>query len=322
MQSVACNRLHRECELAFLDAMTHVANFAAKLDLVLKALSMSRGRLAADLGVDKSLVGRWASGAVSPSEHSLSLLTKLIASKTAGFTMLDWDRDLEALATVFGVEYRAPAEPAAPPPSPPAGLPLPFLAQARETTARRGGAYEGFWRSTRPSVLMPNHFFHDCGMFRREADGLLNVRMGGSGLMFEGWLLPAEGQLFGMIFDTVGQTPIFLTLNGTPLPKAASLDGLVMAASLNTARTPAAYPIIFERLDDLSGDRAADDARCQALIGQDNRAAEASVPIEVQRHLLRDIGPLAAQRGGDLMLVANPADGFSRGLTLGGQLRG
>ena len=84
--------------------MSHVANFSAKLDLALKALSMSRGRLAADLVFDKSLVGRWASGAVMPSEHSLSLLTQLIASKRSGFTMLDWDRDIEGLAGVFGVE--------------------------------------------------------------------------------------------------------------------------------------------------------------------------------------------------------------------------
>jgi hypothetical protein len=35
--------------------------FCRKLELVLKALSTSRGRLAADLGVDKSIVGRWVS---------------------------------------------------------------------------------------------------------------------------------------------------------------------------------------------------------------------------------------------------------------------
>mgnify|MGYP000007444798 CR=1 FL=1 len=36
-----------------------------------------RGRLAADLGVDKSVVGRWATGAVRPSDHNLSRLTAL-----------------------------------------------------------------------------------------------------------------------------------------------------------------------------------------------------------------------------------------------------
>ena len=52
--------------------------FAAKLDLVLRALSLSRGRLAAALGVDKSLVGRWTSGAVTPSDHNLSRLTQFV----------------------------------------------------------------------------------------------------------------------------------------------------------------------------------------------------------------------------------------------------
>ena len=42
------------------------AAFSSKLQLVLKALSVSRGRLAAEIGVDKSLAGRWCSGAVRP----------------------------------------------------------------------------------------------------------------------------------------------------------------------------------------------------------------------------------------------------------------
>jgi hypothetical protein len=301
--------------------MSHVANFSGKLDLALKALSMSRGRLAADLGVDKSLVGRWASGAVTPSEHSLSLLTQLIASKRPGFTMLDWDRDIDGLAHVFGVERAANDQGKVVAPLAP-GLNLPFVDQARTTTGRRGQAYEGFWRTTRPSVIMPNRFFHDCGMFRREADGLLNCRMGGSGLYFEGYVLPAEGQLFAVLYDSVGQTPIFLIINGTPLPKAEMLDGLVMAASLDPARTPAAYPIIFERIGDLTGDRVADDARCQELIALDNVAPEGSVPPDVHQHLLPDIGPAAAARGGDLILVSQISNTFARGFSPGGQLRG
>ena len=33
----------------------------------------------------------------------------------------------------------------------------------------------------------------------------------------DGWLLPAEGQLFAILFDNVGQTPIFVIFNGVPL---------------------------------------------------------------------------------------------------------
>ena len=127
----------------------HVATpFSEKLDLVLKALSMSRGRLAAELGVDKSLVGRWASGAVTPSAHNLENLTRLVAQRRDGFTMLDWDRDLQSLAEVFGVEASIAHAPA-PKPNGAAvgGLPLPGMDLVRMMTERRAATYEGFWLS-------------------------------------------------------------------------------------------------------------------------------------------------------------------------------
>ena len=299
------------------------AAFAAKLDLVLKTLSMSRGRLAADLGVDKSLVGRWASGAVAPSAHNLANLTRLVASRREGFTMLDWDRSLPSLAGLFGVQVETvQTEAPAAAESPLQGLPKPFLEMATFTTGRRGSAYEGFWRTTRPSVVMPGVFFHDHGMIRVEAGGLLRVRMGASGLMFEGWMLPGEGQLFVILFDAAGETPIFLIFNGVPLPKAAMLDGLVLAASLNAARTPAAYPIVLERIGDLSGDHDADEARCQELLASDPVAPTETIPDDLRNHLVRDIGPAAAAAGGDLLLLAPMTATFSRGASFGGHLQG
>ncbi|MGL4541733.1 MAG: helix-turn-helix domain-containing protein, partial [Polymorphobacter sp.] len=85
--------------------------FSGRLELILKALSLTRGRLAAELAVDKSLVGRWASGAVRPSAHNLQRLTQLIATRQPGFNLLDWDRDIDALAEKFGVA--PPGAPAA-----------------------------------------------------------------------------------------------------------------------------------------------------------------------------------------------------------------
>lgn len=298
------------------------APFSEKLDLVLKALSMSRGRLAAELGVDKSLVGRWASGAVTPSAHNLENLTRLIAGKRPGFTMLDWDRPLPDLAGLFGVAPRPDLYASTGAHGAPEGLPLPVLDMARLTTERRGAAYEGFWRSTRPSVMMPGRFFHDHGMVRRSENGLLSFKMGGAGLFFDGWLLPAEGQLFAILFDTVGQTPIFLIFNGVPLSKASLLDGLVMAAALNAARTPSAYPIVMERVGDLTGDREADDATCAKLLARDPLIPEDGISEEMRRHLVRDIGPAAAAAGGEMFLLAPVASTLSRGETIGGRLQG
>src|ERR1051325_9563074 len=51
-------------------------DFAQKLGVVLKAINLSRGRLAQTIGVDKSVVSRWASAVQTPSDQNLSLLTE------------------------------------------------------------------------------------------------------------------------------------------------------------------------------------------------------------------------------------------------------
>ena len=299
------------------------SNFHEKLDLVLKALSMTRGRLASELGVDKSLVGRWVSGTVHPSSLNLENLTRLIARRCAGgFTMLDWDRGLPELAGLLGVSAPAIGN-GVKSHGASDSLPLPLLDMARLTTERRGQAYEGFWRTTRPSVVMPGRFFHDHGMIRRADNGLLQFKVGGAGLLFDGWLLLAEGQLFAILFDTVGQTPIFVIWNGVPLSKASFLDGIVMAAALNAARTPSAYPIVMERVGDLSGDPEEDDARCAELLKRDPLAPEGSISDEIRHHLVRDIGPKAAESGyGEMFLLAPMSTTLSRGETIGGRLVG
>jgi len=302
--------------------MTVMTQFSTKLDLVLKALSMSRGRLAAELGVDKSLVGRWASGAVTPSPVNLENLTHLVARKREGFTMLDWDRDLDSLAGTFGVDGPLHGPPTEALSGNPEALPQPLLEMSRLVTLRRGITYEGFWETTRPSVMMPGKFFHDRGIIRKAPNGLLEFKVGGAGLFFEGWLFLAEGQLFALLFDTVGQTPIFVIFNGVPLPKASLLDGIVMAAALNAARTPSAYPIVMNRIGDLSGDRAKDDAFVEELLARDPLAPEGSVPEEIQKHLIRDIGPAAAEQGGDMFLLSPIISTLSRGETIGGRLQG
>ena len=70
-------------------------DFAQKLGLVLKAINLSRGRLAQTAGVDKSVVSRWASGVQAPSDHNLSLLTEAVARRRPGFGRRDWDLDME-----------------------------------------------------------------------------------------------------------------------------------------------------------------------------------------------------------------------------------
>jgi len=281
-------------------------SFSAKFTLVLKALSLSRGRLAADLGVDKSVVGRWATGAVKPSDHNLSRLTGLIAERLPGFTALDWDRSGADFASLLGAA-----------PSTVAGLPLPLLDQIRSTTALRGAAYEGFYRSTRPYILQPGRFVHDHGMMRLDEHGLLSLRMGTGGTMVEGWMLLLHNQLFCVAADVTSGALLFGIFHGVAAARAEVLDGLTLGPALDPGRTPTAYAMMSERIGDLTGDREADDAHFLELIARDPLAPEGSIPEGVRAHLVRDIGPAAAALGGDMLLHMPIARSLARGPAYG-----
>lgn len=299
---------------SFAYTMDQVAAFPAKLDLALKALSLSRVALAHDLGVDKSLVGRWLSGAVHPTEHNLARLATLIARQRPDFRLADWYRSRIEFGAIFGLSVEDPA----PATSPPLSLLGPIEDRARVETARRGAAYEGFWRTTRPSLLMDNQIFHDYGMIRLGDNGLLQVTMQGSGLSFEGWMLLAEGDLFVFLRDPTGLTPMSLVFRGVNLPRAMVLDGLLMLAALDPGRTLGAIPILLERIGDLGGDRAADDAVCSKLQEQAPEPLDPVPPEMVTARLYRDCGPAAVRNGGSGFLLIGAQDSLSRGTTTGG----
>jgi transcriptional regulator with XRE-family HTH domain len=284
--------------------------FAKKLELVLKVLSMSRARLAADLGVDKSVVGRWVSGAVQPSAHNLSRLSGLIAERIAGFTALDWDRSLPAFGVLLGVDLDGISGGAA---GALKGLPLAQMDQFLAATVLRGEAYEGFFRSTRPYVLAPGRFVHDHGMVRRDANGLLRLRIGTGGTVVDGWMLPFGNQLAAVCIDVTSGAMLFGLFNGVGTARADVVDGLVLAPALDAGRTPTAHAMMFERVGDLTGDLEADERRFAELTALDPVAPDASISEVLRQHLTGDFGPAQAAIGGDLLLRAPLSRSLARG---------
>lgn len=273
--------------------------FAQRLTLALKALSMSRGRLASELGVDKSLIGRWASGSVRPSAHNLERLTRFLAEKRPeGLTLLDWERDLPGFGALFGVDVTVEAHKAG-------GLGLSGALQdmVRNAVDSQLTAYEGFWRTTHASVFQPGRFCRQHGIIRVDEDGTLRFELGADGIRYGGSMFPIEGQVFAIASDSVRHVPSFLILNVVPMPKIVMLDGLLIAAS-SSLRIPSAYSILFERVGDLSGDRAADDAHVTGLMERPEFVEDGEVADVVRQHLLRDFGPQAAREGGEMMLSA------------------
>jgi TolB-like protein len=79
-----------------------IDSFAARLVLAMKALNLSRGQLAAAVGVDKSLVSRWASGQVVPTDYNLARISDALTRVKPGFNMTLWDRPRTEFASFFG----------------------------------------------------------------------------------------------------------------------------------------------------------------------------------------------------------------------------
>jgi hypothetical protein len=284
--------------------------FPDKLSFALKVLSLSRGALASELNVDKSLVGRWVTGAVTPSRQNLSRLSELIARRVAGFTALDWERPMAGFAVLFGVDPEAMAltEPVAPADM----LSLPLLDLARSTTALRGRAYEGFFRSTRPYYQSPGDFIHDHLMIRCEPNGLLGFHMVNSGVVVEGWILLLHAHCFVISAELTTGAYAFGVFNGISGVQVDRLDGLILINSFDVGRTPNATVMLLERIADLSGDRAADDARLAEFGRLRAVAPRGSIPADIAAHLVRDIGPSQVPLGGDWLLSMPMARSLSR----------
>jgi transcriptional regulator with XRE-family HTH domain len=286
--------------------------FSEKLRLVLKMLSMTAGRLASELAIDKSVVSRWLKGSVQPSAHNLSLLSALVATRVEGFRTLDWERSPEGLAALFGVDPGAMStvRPVAPSPQ---GLSLAIWDQMVATTALRGAAYEGFFRATRPHPMAPNRYLHEYGMIRHDETGLLRLIMGSAETIVEGWMIPLNSQLYSICAQASTGTLLFAIFNGLGSSRVDVFDGLTLMPGFDMGRSPTSTAMLCERVGDLSDDRAADDARFAELASQNPLAPEGSVPEHIQKHLVRDFGPSALALGGEWLLNMSLARTMTRG---------
>jgi hypothetical protein len=291
-----------------------IADFPTRLDLALKALNLSRGRLAARLGVDKSVISRWVRGVNGPTDHNLSKLTALVAEGCPGFTMLDWQVDLARLAERLGVtEETVPATGNRPALALDSWLPPGVLNEALAATALRAHVYTGFWRTTRPTVSPPGRFIHDRAMIHRRKDGLLAFRLGSVGIRFEGWALPNQTQLVAAGVDEATGMFIFVILNAVLRDRADVLDGISLTCQRSQGGTPVAAAFLMERTGFLGDDPEADNRRYEASMYADPFAPEGSIPPAIRDHLFRDIGPTALAAGGDAILRMPFAQSMSRG---------
>ena len=137
---------------AAMPKSVQIGEFAAKLTLVAKRLNWSAGRLAQQVGVDKSVVARWLNGDSRPTAHSLMQLTSAVAQTDEGLAAVDWDLPIDQFRQRLGIEAAAAVVPMSATP-----------AQARPTIEglkypsdeRWGAPYLGLWAGFYQSVI--NH---------------------------------------------------------------------------------------------------------------------------------------------------------------------
>lgn len=258
-----------------------------RLTLILKTLMVSRSALAKALGVDKSLVGRWASGKVKPSSHNLAELTRWVAVHVPGFTMLDWDSAPDAFAERLSRAMAATGLAAAAA----AWFPAAILEQASAGVRSRGLAYEGFWRSIRPSHDLPGRFLQDVTLIRRdEAAGRFVFWTRIEGMTLEGWSLLLQNQFFSVSADLNGLGLVFGIFNGVARDRAEILDGVTLATLRDTGGSPASAACVMERIADPTGDPQRDMRELERLaLGRPRLMDPDAVPAPVRALLARDV---------------------------------
>lgn len=279
--------------------MRQAGGFAEKLTLVLKALSISRARLAAAAGVDKSLVGRWCAGTYAPSAHNLERITQTIAERRPGFTMLDWERTTAELAACLDVTWSSPEIGTTD------RLVIPIPPATAAATRARAADLEGLWRVIYSAGVneMPDMFVQSYGMIRLEPDGHLACRAGIFDAFVEGSAVLVNNQLFQIAINPARGTLSLALFNCAAQGKAQTMDGITLSCRDGLGGTPMASPCYSERVADLSGDPAADDRRFAALCAQHPVLPEGAVPPHIRDHLVRNAGRSAAAVGGDLLLM-------------------
>lgn len=265
------------------------STFSDKLKLVLKVLVVSRTGLASKLNVDKSLVGRWAAGTVTPSEHNLANITRFVANKVPGFTLLNWEHDFTRFAASLGIE-RPPQEPSADNEDMAKWVPESILKDAMHSSERRGSAYDGIWRSTRASLDMPGRFIHDICLIQRQANGMIRFKVGVEGVRYEGHSLLLLHQLFSTSYDIESGTVMFSIFYGVAHQRPERMDGITLATLRDAGGSPAASASVMDRIAELTGDFEKDDTTFEKAVADINPLApEGSISPEIAAHLTQDV---------------------------------
>lgn len=239
-------------------------SFGARLDLALKSMNISRIQLAALVGVDKSLVGRWLSSQVVPTAHNLARISETLSKHKPGFNAILWQRPMPEFMTFLGVAEALPSKTAAPEPAPMlGGLRLLSLEMSAREVAANGHVYTGLY------VLLRQRFINNgipvVDVIRIYLDGTelrWEIDDGGNRTQGVGLLLRNKLHLLGES-DTGRDGVTLHILNGTGDLHAMVMDGVLASVAGDRFFTPSASKVLLLRIAHPLEDAEADQARFQ-----------------------------------------------------------
>lgn len=253
-------------------------SFSGRLQLALKQTNLSPGALGAAVGVDKSVVSRWVSGRVRPTQHNVTRIAAILADRLPGFTVLTFEAAEPEFRSILRLDR----------PETPVGevsqsLAIPFglLDASRRETARHGVEYFGTYMLYYRAFSQPGRIARMPLLLRPE-NGLIEARYGAEGFSFRGWALLMLNRLYVILAEQRFEAMAFLVLNAGSQPKARFVTGIITGPAEGLL-VPTASPAVLVRLRDLSDDPAVD----LALFAADSALEPMIDPSEAPPSVLR-----------------------------------
>lgn len=266
--------------------------FAANLELAMQRLNLSKVELAHRMGVDKSVVRRWALGGARPSEANISALTDLVSQEVRGFNRASWQEDPERVAVLLEL---APPQPQPVRSQGIADLLPHFSARAAAAAAWGMECFSGLWvqfyAPLAAAPLLPlfcgavRIHSHTDRLWYHVSDGRRGVWTGG------GPAFTVDGKLWVLLEEYRGRSDLCTVVyQGTSGHRAMILDGLAMARAANAGGVPVVGRFTLVRLADDPADEMAADALFHRLSERAGELSLGNLPAALPDwlvHLLR-----------------------------------
>lgn len=291
-----------------------IEDFAAKLSLVCKRLNWSNAKLAQQVGIDKSLAGRWISGSSRPTGNSLMRLNAALGKALPEFTAATWDLPSSDLAASLGL--------AAGPRSATASRTVPtttanifgdigVVGRFAEEIDHLAPIYCGIYRIWYANPGNDGAILQRWGRIRRDGDGLRFDNTGATAI-YSGVCLVVERRLYIVIYSPIFPGLAFVTLDGLRGPRIRRLSGIItLPASTQLAGGVSSTPCVFEFVEPLSEDPAVNDQRWRHFADQpldlrDDKEIQRLVAPEVLAALRPVVGTRRKNGTADHILTIVP----------------